>query len=84
MNITFMNRDVEINHELNETWGSCLEADSNKTNYFKKKMATSKGNVTEWMIGDMKNNGAFAGGDTTTGIMFFKMYYVFSDSSWSI
>ena len=81
MSIIFINRDVEINHELNETCGSCLEADSNKTNYLKKKMATSKGNVTEWMIGDIKNNGAFAGGDTTTGVMFFKMYYVFRDSS---
>lgn len=38
-----MNRDVEINHELNETWGSCLEADSNKTNYLKKKNGNKQG-----------------------------------------
>lgn len=36
MRIIFINRDAETNHELNETYGSCSEPESNKTNYFLK------------------------------------------------
>ena len=51
-----------------------MELDSNKipTVSKKKKNETSKGNVTEWVIGDVKKDSAFAGSDTP-GVMFFKI-----------
>lgn len=65
-----MNRDVETNHELYETCGSCLEPDSNKTNIKKKKKIRQARDTTEQMIGVIKNDSAFARGDITTGVMF--------------
>ena len=52
-----------------------MELDSNKiptVSKKKKKIETSKGNVTEWVIGDVKKDSAFAGSDTP-GVMFFKI-----------